>query len=143
MTVANILKVKGREVATASSTDPLSGIVRTLADKRIGAIVICDTPGEVAGIISERDIVRVLAESGASALSSPVSGFMTREVQTCKEADTAEHCMAVMTKGRFRHLPVITDGRLSGIISIGDIVKARIEHVEQEAEALRSYITTA
>ena len=143
MTVANILRVKGREVATASSTEPLSNIVRTLAERRIGAIVICDTPGRVAGIISERDIVRVLAQSGASALSLPVSNFMTKEVKTCAEADTAAHCMALMTEGRFRHLPVVTDGSLSGIISIGDIVKARIEHVEQEAEALRSYIMTS
>ena len=143
MTVANILRVKGREVATASSTEPLSNIVRTLAERRIGAIVICDAPGKVAGIISERDIVRVLAKSGASALTLPVSNYMTKEVKTCAEADTAEHCMALMTEGRFRHLPVVTDGSLSGIISIGDIVKARIEHVEQEAEALRSYITTS
>jgi CBS domain-containing protein len=140
MNVAAILKHKGRAVTTASPSTPLIDIARKLAAKRIGAIVICGPSGEVAGIVSERDIVRLLAEQGIDCLSRPVSEIMTHQVVTCKAEDTLDELMAMMTTRRFRHLPVVTDGALSGIVSIGDVVKHHIAEVEMEATAMREYI---
>jgi CBS domain-containing protein len=112
-----------------------------LAAKRIGAIVVVGPRGEVAGIISERDIIRALSQAGPDCLSRPVGETMTRQVVTCLETDTLEELMAMMTARRFRHLPVVTDGALTGIISIGDVVKHHVAEVEMEATAMREYIT--
>lgn len=140
MNVATILKQKGRAVTTAGPSTTLLDVAEKLAAKRIGAIVIVGTGGEVAGIISERDIIRRLGTDGPSCLSRSVSESMTRQVITCREGDTLDELMAQMTAGRFRHLPVVEDGALVGIISIGDVVKHHIAEVEMEATAMREYI---
>jgi CBS domain-containing protein len=141
MNVAVILRQKGRAVTTASPAATLLEVANKLAAKRIGAIVVVGPRGEVAGIISERDIIRALAESGPDSLTRPVSESMTRQVVTCQETDTLDELMAMMTARRFRHLPVLTDGALVGIISIGDVVKHHVAEVEMEATAMREYIT--
>lgn len=141
MNVASILRQKGRGVTTASPATTLLDIANKLAAKRIGAMVIVGADGEVAGIVSERDIIRMLGSAGPVCLSRPVSESMTRSVVTCRESDTLEEIMAIMTTGRFRHLPVVDDGALVGIVSIGDVVKHHIAEVEMEATAMREYIT--
>ena len=141
MDVAAILKNKGREVTTVASTALLLEVAQKLAEKRIGAIVVMGADGTVAGIVSERDIIRRLAEKGADVLLSPVSAAMTRNVISCTSTDTLDTLMSEMTTRRFRHLPVIENGRLVGIISIGDVVKHHIAEVENEAMAMRAYIT--
>jgi CBS domain-containing protein len=140
MNVATILKQKGRAVTTVGPGATLLDVAGKLAAKRIGAIVVVGPGGEVAGIISERDIVRVLAEQGPACLERPVSENMTRQVVTCQETNTLDELMAMMTTRRFRHLPVVTDGALVGIISIGDVVKHHVAEVEMEATAMREYI---
>jgi CBS domain-containing protein len=140
MNVSAILKAKGREIETAPLDATLKEITDVLAKRRIGAIVVIDADKRVQGIISERDIIRVLAKSGADVLASPVSSVMTRNVISCGENDTLDQIMAAMTTGRFRHLPVLKDGKLAGIISIGDVVKYHISEVEMEATAMREYI---
>jgi CBS domain-containing protein len=141
MNVAVILKYKGRAVTTAGPDATLLEIADKLAGKRIGAIVIVGARGEVAGIVSERDIIRALAEQADACLKRPVSEIMTKHVITCQETDTLDELMAMMTARRFRHLPVVTDGALVGIISIGDVVKHHVAEVEMEATAMREYIT--
>ena len=143
MTVATILQAKGRNVVTAASTTSLTEIVNMLATRKIGAIVVCEENGDVRGIISERDIVRAIGINGVEVLNHAVSEHMTSDVMTCTSADTIDHCMAMMTTGRFRHLPVIEDGKLVGLVSIGDIVKERIAMAEREAEEMRSYISSS
>jgi CBS domain-containing protein len=140
MNVAAILKQKGRAVTTASPGMSLLEVANKLAAKRIGAIVIVGAGGEVSGIISERDIIRALVSQGADCLERPVSETMTRQVVSCQEADTLDELMAMMTARRFRHLPVVTDGALVGIVSIGDVVKHHVAEVEMEATAMREYI---
>ena len=140
MNVAAILKGKGRSVQTARPDMTLQDIARTLAAKRIGAIVIIGTGGKLAGIISERDIIRAIAERGPACLDEPVSKNMTHSVETCDADATLDELMAKMTIGRFRHLPVVEGGALVGIVSIGDVVKHHIAEVEFEASALRGYI---
>lgn len=141
MNVAAILKLKGRAVSTARPDTNLLEIARRLSTKRIGAIVITSESGDVAGIISERDIIRVIGQRGASALDMPVSEVMTRHVITCHSATTLDELMATMTAGRFRHVPVVEDDGLAGIVSIGDVVKHHVAEVEMEASAMRSYLT--
>ncbi|HZP21470.1 MAG TPA: CBS domain-containing protein [Bauldia sp.] len=143
MTVAKILSNKGRDVATVSASQSVGEAVAELGRRRIGALVVTDAPKRVIGIISERDVVRALAQKGAGVLSDPVASIMTREVVTCGEGETIIRVMTRMTRGRFRHLPVVEGGQLAGIVSIGDVVKARIEEVENEANAMREYIATA
>jgi CBS domain-containing protein len=140
MNVAAILKQKGRAVTTAAPTASLLETANKLAAKRIGAIVVVGPRGEVAGIISERDIIRALSQGGPECLTRSVSETMTRQVVTCQETDTLDELMAMMTARRFRHLPVVTDGALVGIISIGDVVKHHVAEVEMEATAMREYI---
>ena len=142
MQVAAILASKGHEVATASPDSLLMGIMETLAERNIGAIVITDGDRHVAGIVSERDVVRAIARHGSSVLDQPVSDIMTRAVVGCDASESTHDLMAKMTSGRFRHLPVLKDGRLDGIISIGDVVAARIAEVQREADALREYISS-
>jgi CBS domain-containing protein len=142
MNIAQILKSKGRAVATARPDSKLSEIIAKLAQKKIGAIVIVGDNAEVVGILSERDIIRRLAERGQAALSDPVSESMTTSVISCQESSTLEEMMELMTQGRFRHVPVIEDGALVGIVSIGDIVKHHIAEVEMEVTAMRDYFAT-
>ncbi len=142
MNIGQILKAKGRAVATARPDATLLEISTKLAQKRIGAIVIVGDKGEVAGIISERDIIRRLGERGPSVLSEPVSQSMTANVISCHETSTLDELMEIMTQGRFRHVPVIEDNALVGIVSIGDVVKNHIAEVEMEVTAMRGYFVT-
>jgi CBS domain-containing protein len=141
MNVAAILKHKGRAVATIPPTLTLVEAVGRLAHRRIGALVVVDGRGGIAGIISERDIVRALAEAGPACLNRPVAETMTRQVVTCQESDTLDELMSMMTARRFRHIPVVADGDLVGIVSIGDVVKHHVAEIEMEATAMRAYIT--
>lgn len=143
MTVKSILEEKGHDVVTIEPGATLADAARLLGERRIGAIVVSRGDRRIAGILSERDIVRAIGESGADALSQPVEKVMTAKVSTCRETHTVNDVMEVMTRGRFRHLPVERDGLLDGLISIGDVVKRRIEDVEREAEQIRTYIATA
>lgn len=140
MTVAAILNDKGRNVVTVEGDMTLDKVCGVLAEKRIGAAVIVDGSSNVQGIVSERDIVRLIAREGSVALKQPASSVMTRDVVTCSEDETIASLMEKMTTGKFRHLPVIHDGQLSGIVSIGDVVKWRIAEAEMEAQAMREYI---
>ncbi|KQW23488.1 inosine-5-monophosphate dehydrogenase [Afipia sp. Root123D2] len=142
MTVRAILDIKGHHIVSVAPDVKLSAAVRTLNERRIGAVLVM-TDHTVEGILSERDIVRVLGERGASALDEPVRAVMTRKVITCKQTDTAAAIMEMMTTGKFRHLPVVENGKIVGLISIGDIVKWRVNEYEREQEQLRDYIKTA
>ena len=140
MLVKNILVGKRGNVVTIEPTADLTAAVKLLAERRIGAVVILGADNRIAGILSERDIVRVLAQHGPTALNQPVGRVMTRDVKTCSEDDTIGGLMSRMTTGKFRHMPVVEQGRLIGIVSIGDVVKNRVEEIEHEAEALRDYV---
>ncbi len=142
MTVRAILESKGRQVQSVEPDSKLSDAIRILAQRKIGA-VLAMTKGRIEGILSERDIVRVLGEYGAAALDEPVKSVMTRKVVSCRPADTVAEIMEMMTLGKFRHLPVVEEGTVVGLISIGDIVKWRVREYENEQEALRDYIKTA
>jgi CBS domain-containing protein len=137
------LAAKGRDVVTTVPSKKVADAVAMLARRKIGALVVVEDGDRIVGIISERDIVRLIATKAADALDQPVSAIMTKSVVTCGEEETIDSVMGRMTRGRFRHLPVVHEGRLSGIVSIGDVVKARIEQVEHEAEEMRTYIATA
>ena len=143
MTVARILDDKGREVFTTQPHRTMKEVIELLASKGVGAVVVSDASQSVLGILSERDVVRVLGRHGASALEDPVSRHMTPKVITVTRDDTIEHVMQTMTEGRFRHVPVVEDGRLIGIISIGDVVKRHVNALDSERQALREYIATA
>jgi CBS domain-containing protein len=143
MIVGMILEAKGRKVVTIGARATIGEAVAELGARKIGAIVVVEGIDRIVGIISERDVVRAVAQKGADVLSEPVGSIMTREVMTCSDNETINEVMTRMTRGRFRHLPVAKQGRLTGIISIGDVVKARIEEVEREAEEMRAYIATA
>jgi CBS domain-containing protein len=140
MNVAAILKAKGRAVATCLPTTTLQDVARMLAEKRIGAVVVVDEKGDVAGILSERDMVRAIAARGAQCLPETASEIMTKGVITCTPDDVLGHIMSTMTTGRFRHVPVVEGGKLVGIVSIGDAVKHHIAEVELEASSLKSYV---
>lgn len=142
MNVAAILKLKGRSVVTIASEVSLLDVAKLLREKSIGCIVIEGDDGKVAGIVSERDIVRAIAQSGAKVLKEPVANYMTRAVVTAREADTIDRLMSEMTAHHFRHMPIVERGRLVGLVSIGDVVKMRIAEAEMEAAAMREYITT-
>jgi CBS domain-containing protein len=141
MTVNNILAGKGREVISIEPGATLADAARLLAGKRIGAALILGADNRIVGIISERDIVRVLAERGAAVLDEPVSRAMTRDVETCNAGETVSTIMERMTVGKFRHMPVVEQGRVVGLVSIGDIVKHRVGEMERESAAMREYIT--
>jgi CBS domain-containing protein len=143
MTVARILSEKGREVFTTQPHRTLKEVIDLLASKGIGAVVVADASMSVLGILSERDVVRVIAQHGATALDDQVSRYMTPKVTTVTRNDTIDHVMQTMTEGRFRHVPVVEDGRLIGIVSIGDVVKRHVNTIDSERQALREYITTA
>jgi len=143
MTVKSILSGKGSDVITIEPHATLEAAIAVLAERRIGAVVVLGPERRVIGILSERDIVRALAEEGAAALTAPVAQVMTRKVSTCTEQDAVREIMEQMTAGKFRHVPVVEEGRLVGIVSIGDVVKHRLGEMERESEALRDYIQTA
>ena len=143
MTVRRILAAKGRDVFTISPESKISDAVRVLYARRLGALVVTDEADAVVGILSERDVVRMLATQGPSVLDQPVSHCMSSDVVTTAESATIQSVMSKMTEGRFRHLPVIEHGKLAGLVSIGDVVKHRVEEMEDEQQALREYITTA
>lgn len=142
MNVASILKSKGRAVSTLRPNATLLDVAKKLGQKKIGAIVVVGENGQVTGIISERDLVRAISEHGAQALSMMVSEVMTRSVIGCQENSELDELMETMTKGRFRHLPVIEDDALVGIVSIGDVVKYHIAEVQMEVSAMRNYLAT-
>jgi CBS domain-containing protein len=139
MNVLAILRGKGSEVITTAPSATVMDAARVMTDKRIGAVLVLDK-GRVVGVVSERDIVRTVAMRGAAALYLEVQELMTSDVFTCERAATVDELMAMMTERRIRHIPVVEDGQLYGLVSIGDVVKLRIEETEQEAEALRGYI---
>ena len=142
MQVRHILHGKGRDVVAVTSSATLTEAAQLLTDRRIGALVVKDAKSELTGIFSERDLVQAIAERGAAALEDQVGDHMTHAPETCAECDTVEMVMEVMTRGRFRHVPVLDgDMRLCGMISIGDVVKTRIAETVSEAAALRDYIS--
>ena len=144
MQVRHILHGKGRDVVAIASNATICDAAKLLKERKIGALVVMDGNGMLTGIISERDLVQAVAKGGAAALSEQVSDHMTSRPETCTEADTVECLMEVMTRGRFRHVPVLDEEmRLCGMISIGDVVKTRIAETVSEAAALRDYISTA
>ncbi|MCJ8143042.1 CBS domain-containing protein [Ancylobacter sp. A5.8] len=140
MTVRMILDEKGYDVATIGPTATLREAVELLAEKRIGAIVVIDSERHVVGILSERDIVRVIGLDGPGRLDDAVSTVMTAKVETADGNETIPQIMEQMTAGRFRHVPVVRAGKLVGIISIGDVVKHRLAEMERESHAMREYI---
>ncbi len=142
MTVRAILDSKGHHIQSVEPDAKLSAAITILADKRIGAVLVMNN-ARIEGILSERDIVRVLGERGAAVLEEPVHAVMTRKVVSCKETDTVGAIMEMMTTGKFRHLTVLEGDKVVGLISIGDIVKWRVKEYESEQEALRDYIKTA
>jgi CBS domain-containing protein len=143
MNVETILRTKGREVATIRPGETVASAADMLISRNIGALVVSENGQSVDGIISERDIVHGLTDRGADLLSLEVAEVMTRRVVTCDPGDTIDQLMAEMTNRRIRHFPVVEDGRLCGIISIGDVVKSRLDEVEYEARSLRSFIAGA
>ena len=142
MTVRAILDTKGHQIVSVEPEAMLSAAVNTLGERKIGAVLVM-SKGSIEGILSERDIVRALGERGAGVLDQPVSEVMTRKVVSCRQSDTVAAIMEMMTMGKFRHLPVVEGERVVGLISIGDIVKWRVQEYENEQEALRTYIKTA
>lgn len=147
MNVKSILAAKSRDlggdVISIEPTANLAAAARLLAAHRIGAVVIRGAGGRLAGILSERDIVRAVAKNDAAALGQAVGQVMTREVVTCGPNDSVASLMEHMTVGKFRHMPVVENGQLLGLVSIGDVVKQRVGEIEQESEAMRDYIRTA
>ena len=142
MTVATILAAKGHDVVTIEPSASLAAAARLLAEKRIGAVLILGADRRIAGILSERDIVRVIAERGADVLNEPVSVAMTRKVSTCNETELDSKIMERMSAGKFRHMPVVDQGQPVGMISIGDVVKHRLQAMEQDSVAMHDYILT-
>ena len=142
MTVRAILDTKGHQITSVEPEAKLSVAIKTLGERKIGAVLVMKA-GRIEGILSERDIVRVLGERGAAVLDEPISAVMTRKVVSCRQSDTVSGIMEMMTRGKFRHLPVLDGERVVGLISIGDIVKSRVQEYEHEQEALREYIKTA
>jgi CBS domain-containing protein len=143
MTVSIILASKGREVVTIAPSASLASAVGLLAEKRIGAVLILGADRRVVGILCERDVVRALAERGAGALEEPVSQTMTRKVSTCNENESVFNIMERMTEGRSRHVPVVDQGELVGIVSIGDVVKHRLHQMERDSAMMHDYILNA
>jgi CBS domain-containing protein len=143
MTVKAILSVKGTDVHTIEPTTNLASAANLLAERKIGALVVTGPDRRVVGIVSERDIVQELAAHGAAALDLPLTEVMTRNVMTCSVSDTISSVMERMTEGKFRHLPVVEQGRLAGLVSIGDVVKHRLKQMEHEQSVLQDYIRTA
>ena len=143
MVIAGILKSKGGVVLSVSPLAPVADVVQTLASNRIGAVLVVAGSGQLLGILSERDIVRSLAENGAGTLDRTAADLMTSDVTTATPQTSVAEAMEMMTIGRFRHVPVLDEGRLIGLVSIGDVVKAKIADAEHEVDSLRSYVAGA
>jgi CBS domain-containing protein len=143
MAVAHILKQKGSTVIAVAPGDSVQSIVDTLCKHRIGAVLVMDSQGDIAGIVSERDIVRAMAGNAAAVTKKTAADIMTPKVRTCSPNDTEADLVSLMTEHRIRHLPVIANGKLAGMISIGDVVKHRMETMEREAEDMKTYIASA
>lgn len=143
MTIAAILKHKGHEVAHVAPTATIAEVAEQLAARRIGALVVMDAAHQLLGIVSERDIVGSLAEHGSRTLSMTAAQLMTRTLRTATHSTTVAQAMEMMTHGRFRHLPVMDGDRMVGLVSIGDIVKARLSQQEQEVDSLKAYVAGA
>ena len=139
MLVSDILKAKGSAVVTAPPSLGVTDALAILSEKRIGSILITEG-STIVGIVSERDIVRALAKRGTACLEGPVSGLMTAKVVTCAPQQTIAEVMQIMTEGRFRHVPVVAGGRLAGMVSIGDVVKWRLEETEEEVRQMTAYV---
>ncbi len=142
MSVSTMLEGKPKSLITASPDDTVAKAAQLLAKHRIGAVIVCDKSGNVKGILSERDIVRDIAHDGAAILENQVSRCMTKNVLSCKREDSINSVMEIMTEKHFRHMPVTEDGKLIGVISIGDVVKCKIEQAEKDAEELMNYIAS-
>jgi CBS domain-containing protein len=140
MFVSDILAQKGGLVFTVTPGTSVAQLSQQLSARRIGSMLVLDGEGSVAGIVSERDLVRALASHGAKAMELEARQVMTRDVVTCDPDDSIDQVMQTMTSGRFRHLPVVRHGELLGLVSIGDVVKARLEETKHETEALKAYI---
>ncbi|MBM3646929.1 MAG: CBS domain-containing protein [Alphaproteobacteria bacterium] len=140
MFVSDILSQKGSEIFSVGPRSSVAEIAWQISDRRVGSLLVLDVDGSVAGIVSERDLVRALATHGREALVLEARQIMTREVVTCDPDDSIDEIMQIMTNGRFRHLPVVRRGELLGLVSIGDVVKARLEEARHETEALKAYI---
>ena len=143
MSVEHILNEKGREVITANQTSTVLEIAKILAEKRIGAVLIVNEEGATQGIVSERDIVREISINGFNAMDMRADKIMTTNVHTARVEDSEIELMALMTQCRIRHVPVVHEGRLAGMVSIGDVVKQRIREIEREAAEMKAYITTS
>jgi CBS domain-containing protein len=142
MTVAAVLAAKGRDVVSIEPSASLAAAARLLAEKRIGAVLILGADRRIVGILSERDIVRAIGERGADVLDEPVSVAMTRKVSICNETELVSSIMERMSAGKFRHMPVVDQGQPVGMISIGDVVKHRLQAMERDSVAMRDYILT-
>jgi CBS domain-containing protein len=140
MRVADVLRTKGSEVATVPPKVSVTGLLEDLARHNVGALVVVDAAGQVVGIVSERDVVRRLNERGAELLTVPVERIMTSPVVTCEPGEAIDRLAEIMTERRIRHMPVVENGQLVGIVSIGDVVKSRIQQLESDREQLESYI---
>ncbi|MGD0564378.1 MAG: CBS domain-containing protein [Roseiarcus sp.] len=143
MTVARILREKGRDVLTTQPHRTLKEVAALLAAKGVGAVVVSDAAMSVLGIVSERDIIRAIGSGSVSVLEEAASRHMTSKVTTVTENASIDHVMQIMTEGRFRHVPVVEHGRLVGIVSIGDVVKRHVDAIDSERRALREYIASA
>lgn len=141
MHVEGLLRRKGRDVVTVERTTPVREALQVLARHGVGALVVSSDGASVDGILSERDIVRALSERGGDLLDDPVEAIMTRDVVTCDPSTTVDQLSSLMTEGRMRHVPVLVDGRLAGIVSIGDVVKNRIRELQFERDELEHYVT--
>lgn len=142
MFIKNIIQRKGNEIISVEPTCTVSDVARLLAERRIGAVLVMDGD-KLVGVLSERDVVRGVAISGGSVLDESVVSLMTKTIVTCSLSKHVNEALALMTERRIRHLPIVEDGKLVGMISIGDLVNARINEVEQEADALKTYIASA
>lgn len=140
MFVSDVLSQKGGLVFTVTPGTTVGQVCQQLSTRRIGSVLVVDRLDHIVGIVSERDLVHALAVNGKAALELEASRVMTRDVVTCDPDDSIDHVMEMMTRGRFRHLPVVHKGELLGLVSIGDVVKARLEETRHETEALRAYI---
>jgi CBS domain-containing protein len=143
MFVSDILSQKGNSVFSVHASTSVAQVAQDLTELRIGSVLVLEADNRIAGIVSERDLVRALARHGARAMELEAHSVMTTDVITCDPDDTIDHVMETMTRGRFRHLPVVRHGELLGLVSVGDVVKARLEETRHEAEALKAYIVAS
>ncbi len=141
MQVARLLRTKGTDVVVVAPDQPVAEVLAVLARHRIGAVVVSEDGTAIAGVLSERDVVAALADRGAGVLDEPAARLMTDEVVTCEPDTTIEWLMATMTERRIRHVPVVVDEQLAGLVSIGDVVKHHVAELEHETQAMREYIT--